>query len=200
MRDPAVGLEDVQVAVVVEVRQRDAEAGVLAAGGAQAEGRGGVLEPRALVEEQRIGLAFQVHHQHVRIRIVVDVRRGNAHAGLRFAVLVHAAAPGQGRFYEAQAALVQPQLIDRHVVGDEHVRVAVAVEIRADDAEAVAELQLQPGGGAHVREGAVAVVAEQCIRRRGLVVLRRAVGAHAGHEALELRLLAPFDVVGDVEV
>ena len=96
--------------------------------------------------------------------------------------------------------MVQPQLVHCHVVGDEDVGVAVAVEVRADHAEAVAESELQSSLAAHVRERAVAVVAEQHVGRRRLVVLRRAVGAHAGHVALEFGFFAPLDVVGEEDV
>ena len=144
--------------------------------------------------------AAQVHDQEVGVAVGIDVARRHAHAGLGDAVLVHRAAAERGFLQETKVPRVHPQLVDRHVVGDEQVDAPVAVEVRGRGAKAVAEGEAKTGRGGHVGEGAVAVVAEQLVRCRGVVVLRRTVGDHAILIALHLHRHAPANVVDDEQV
>ena len=93
----------------------------------------------------------------------------DAHAGLRLAVQIDRAAPRQRKILEPPAAVVEPQLIRRAVVGDEDVDPAVAVEVAGDDAKAVADGRAYSRPIGDVGERAVAVVVVQR-RRRGQVV------------------------------
>ena len=97
------------------------------------------LKKRALVPEERVRLAVEVHDQQIEIAVVVDVDGVDAHARLRDAVLVERAAHRERRLAKAAAALIQPQVIRRAVVRHEDVDPAVAIEVAGDDAEAVAD-------------------------------------------------------------
>ena len=142
--DAAVGLIQIEPAVVVEVDPRRAEARERPAHGSQAGGRGRVAEELAVVAKERVRFAVEVHDQQIFIAVVVDVLGVDAHARLGRAVLVDRRAHHQRLVLEAALAAIDPQLIRHRVVGDEHVGPAVAVDIRDDDAEPVAERRVQP--------------------------------------------------------
>jgi hypothetical protein len=111
-----------------------------------------------LIPEERIRLAVEVHHQEIEVAIVVHIDRVDTHARFRGSVLVEGAPHRQGRLAEAAAALVQPEVIGRTVVGHEDIDAAVSVEVAGDDTEAVANRGLHSGTHGYVGKRAVAIV------------------------------------------
>ena len=94
----------------------------------------------------------------VEIAVVIHVDGVDAHARFAMPVLVERAPHGERRLAKAAAALIEPEMVRRAVVGHQDIDAAVAVEVGRDDAEAVADGGRQPGPRGHVGEGAVAVV------------------------------------------
>ena len=116
-------------------------------------------------------------------------------------MLVHRAAPQQAAIGEPHVAVVEPKLVQHGVVGDEHVGVAVAVEVRAHRAQAVAERDVHAGRVGRIRERAVAVVAVQAIHRRRLIDVRPAIGGmQRGGGAILFDGRRPVDVVDDEQI
>ncbi|MCY3761359.1 MAG: hypothetical protein OXH50_08915, partial [Gemmatimonadetes bacterium] len=142
---------------------------------------------------------MHVADREVGVAVVVDVPDGDSHAGLRLAVGVDGAAGHHAALLEALPA-VEPQPVHGLVVGDEDVLQAVAVEVGAGDAEAVAGHRLETGRGADVGEGAAVVAVEPVGSRRrvalGAAELRQAEGV----DAVDLRVGAPAQVVDQHEV
>ena len=193
--DAAIGLIEIEPAVIVEVHQGHAEAREAPAHHAQAHHAGGIDEERAVVAEIGIGLGVEVHDQQVVVAVVVDVGGVHAHTRLRRAVLIDGHTAGQRRLHEAPIAPIDPQMIRRAVVGDEHVGTPVAVDVIGQHAQAVAACGRDAGFGALISERAVAGVAEEQIRGGRVVVLRRAEIDDAGQaETLALARRLPREI------
>ena len=110
-----------------------------------------------------------------------------------------ATAGEEGGVLEASVAVVDPQQVVGHVVGDVDVEVAVVVEVLGNHAERGPGL-VDARGMADFREAAGALVAEQAIPGR-LVDLGRTVTRLAFVATAWLVVgQAEIDVVGDVEV
>ena len=178
----AVGHEQVQLAVGVEVGQHHAPAQHGPAGGGQPRRRGGVAElQRAQAAVQRVGLVREVGHGEVEAAVAVHVAEVDAHAGLGPAAHVGGRA-GQGRdvLEGAVAAVVQQRVVHR-VVGHVEVRPAVVVEVGEEQAQAVARRHdVEARGGGDVGKAAAPVAAQQHV---GLG--RQALGAAHDVVALE---------------
>ncbi len=135
--DVAVGDEDVEPAIVVEVDEADAPAEIA---GVEAEaGEVGVVFKGAVaeVEVEGVGVAGEVGLDDVEQAVAVEVADGDAHAGLRLAVGRVGDAGFDGQVFEGAVLLVLIEGGGGGVVGDVDVGPAVVVEIGDDDGEAV---------------------------------------------------------------
>ena len=172
-RMPAVGVEEVGMAVVVEVRQAGAPA---PAALAHAAGVGRVLEragpvdvPVETVPRGAVPGALErgedAGHEPVDIPVVVVVAGGGAHA-----VLV-----GQDRLAgldEGQAAVVAQDLARAEVAGQQQVGVAVRVDVGERRRERVVQRRSRPAGPvdarreepAHIPIAPLALVAPEVAR------------------------------------
>ena len=197
----AVGLVDVEAAVVVEIEQRRAEPRKRPADRPQAGGRRIVAEKRLLVAVEGVGLAIEVHDQQVKFSVAVDVGQVDAHSRFRLAVQVDGAAHRQRRVFESTAALVDPHLVGGAVVGDEHVNPSISVHVAGDDAQPVADRGAQTCAIGHVGEGSVAVVPEERRRGRQIVRSRTAVVGHPGQTvALDLGGRLPVQIMDHEQI
>ena len=95
MVDAAIGLVHVEIAVVVEVRQRHAEAREAPARYTESDAARRIDKVGTRVAVERIRLPFQVDDQDIGGAVVIEVRGRHAHAGLGETVLVHGATPQQ---------------------------------------------------------------------------------------------------------
>ena len=163
--DVAVDDRQIQVAVVVEVEERDAEADERQRGRPEAALHRGVGEDAAaVVAEQAVRLELVVGHDEIEPSVAVVVGELGAHAGARLAVARHRDARREADLGEAAAALVVEEEVRHRVVGHEHVGQPVVVVVADGHAEAVADVRGDAGGGADVGEDALAVVAVEHAR------------------------------------
>ena len=153
-----VGDVEVAPAVVVKINQPDAP-GHVGQTVAQA-GAGRLVHEQAVeVAVESVRVAGEVGDHQIEPAVVVVVGPISAHAGLRVAVLVVGDARLDGDLGEA-AAVVAEQEVRHRIVGDEQVRVAVAVIVGGADAQPERRRRRAEAGfeGA-LGEGAVAAVA-----------------------------------------
>ena len=158
--------EEIEVSIVVEVVQTDAEVRESAAGGRQADAGRVIKEVRTLVAVERIRLAGHVDHEQVEITVAIHVLGAHAHAGLGEAVIVECCSVQLRRVDERPVALVCPHLVLGPVIGDEDVHEPVIVEVTRDNTQPVAKDRVDPGGLADVGEDAITIVTKEAIRRR----------------------------------
>ena len=197
--DRAVGNDGIKASVVVEVRQDVPEPGEGHAGHAQPTGVRGVFEnARCVGSVQRVGLAAQVRDKEVSETVAVHVAQCDAHAGFGAAVAVEGAAGQHGGLPERAVAVVDPEEVPRHVVGDVHVLPAVAVQVCTQDTQAGPGHVCDAAVRRHVAEPAVTQVAIEFVRGRRHP-LRSAVIRATG-EVVAVGRTGVEDVVGDVEV
>ena len=199
--DGTVHGEDVQPAVVVVVEPGGAEAGVREARSGDAGGDAAILEPAlAVVHIQRVGFLAQMGHEQIDVAVAVEVRRVDAHAGLRRAVPVDGHAGEQGIVHETPVALVEPELVGQAVVGHVDVDAPVAVEVGGRHAQRAAPGAGDTRGLADVFETSVAQIAKQAVFLAG-AAQRSAVIAHTGGQAtLALVVEVVLQVVAHVQV
>ena len=203
--DVAVGEEDVEPAVVVEV------------GKARTPSEPARVEPETRLEGlvfttplpgigvERRGVAGEVGLHDVQPPVAIEVADADAHAGLRLAVLAVRAAGSDADVFERAVVAVAVQRARVGVVGHVDVGPAVVVEVQRDDAEPVRPAGLgDPGAVRHVDERAVALVAIQQVLaarqswrsardRDALVPAQARVRRRRGREV-------EIDVVGDKQV
>ena len=192
----AVAHVQVEVPVVLEVREAAAEAGVPEGRGREARGRSAIDEPVAAPAEQHVPLPAQVRDEQVEVAVLLVVEGLHAHSRLSLSAARERAAERERTITEAAVRALDPQLIRQHVVRDEEIGAAIAIEVRGRHAQAVAEGGAQPRGDADVLEASCTEVAIQRVARRSAVVVRVAVVATARAEmALEFPLRRPADVV-----
>ena len=83
-------------------------------------------------------LEVEVGDDEIEHAVAVVVARVDAHPGARLAVGADRDARGEPGFGELHPAAVVEQEVRHRVVRDEHIRLAVVVVVRDDDAHAVA--------------------------------------------------------------
>ena len=101
--------------------------------------------------------------EEIVVAVAVEVAGVDAHAASACAVGVDRAAREQRFVGEGAVAAVEPEEVGLHVVGDEEVGVAVAVEVAGDDAQRRPAAVGEPAARRDVLEGAVAAVAVEAI-------------------------------------
>ena len=128
--DAAVGDEQIQPAVAIEIQPAGAEAGLREAGRAEAGGSAPILEvSRAVVEVQHIHLVEPVRDEQILVAVVVEVARVNAHARFGLSGAAHGGAGEERRVLERAVVLVDPELVGLAVVGDVEIDPPVVVEV-----------------------------------------------------------------------
>src|SRR6266545_1734455 len=73
---------------------------------------------------------------------------------------------GEPNFFELPLAAIRKEEVLHGVVGHEQIHLPVAIDVRRDDAETLAEGATDVGTGTHFREGAVSVVVIEQARCR----------------------------------
>ena len=184
----AVGHHDVQVAVVVVIEHVRPPAGHQEAHFAQT-GRVGVDRKEPLAPEvaiELVRLVAQVGHEQVLPAVAIQIARVGPHAGLRLTVLA-AADPGlESDVGEPAVAVVPVQRVDRRVVGDVEILVAVRVVVEPDDAQSLAVRVPDAGGARHLLEFAVPLVVIQHVGQPAVGVGMTVRAPHCAHVAAEL--------------
>jgi hypothetical protein len=197
----AVGQIEIEAAVIVEVHESRTESREAAARHSQSHARGAIGEESILVFIVRVGLLPQIRHQNVAIAVHVVIGQRDSHSGLRRAVLIDRTSAQERFVDEAQIALIDPQLIEHGVVGDEQIRLAVGIEVRGHDSQSVAQIRGQPGGLGSVGERAVSVVAVERVPGRRFVVRGQTIVRLAEPiRTIELVRHRPIHVVRNEEI
>ena len=161
-----VGLDQVELAVVVGVQRGQAEAQELPGRRGQACGGRPVAEqPAAVVVVERGRLIEEVGDGQVETTVAVEIAAGNTHPGQVSALRVGRQPRLRRLIGEPKAAQVAEEVIRRQIVGHEHVDLAVVVEVGGDDAQAATVEIHDSGLRGHVDEPA-AVVAKNVVRQR----------------------------------
>jgi hypothetical protein len=203
--DVAVGRDEVQPAVGIQVGEADAEPQEIAARRGESDDRGvvGELAGAEVVIEGR-GLPEEVGDRQVGPAIAVQVAGGDPHAREIASVGVGVGVGGQARelplLAKAHTSRIAEEPIGRRVVGDEQVDRPVFVQVDGDDPQSAPVLVHDARFGGHVDEPA-GVVAEQVVGRR-LQAARLAIGIPrpVGVPA-DLRVRGiPAEIVADVEI
>ena len=133
----AVGDEQVEPAVIIDVEGDGAEAGLRAARGGEIRRQGAVGEQAAAeVPAQGVRLVDEVGVEQVDAAVAVEVLGDDAHAGRGLARPVVGDARRGADLLESQAPEVAEQEVRRPVVGHEEVEPAVAVEVGDGQAQA----------------------------------------------------------------
>ena len=177
--DVAVGLEQVEPAVAVEVGRRDPEAEDASGRPGDAQRcRGVAVCARAerLVGDRRA--VEEVGDDQVRAAVAVEVAERDPHARERVAPAVERDPGGQPDLLELHPVPVLEEPACAAVVGDEDIESRVAHQVGDQDSQPSPLGQGDPGRPRDVGEAAVAVVAVEPVRLR-LEVLRGAVVAAA---------------------
>ena len=129
--DVPVGDRDIEMRVVVVVEERDAEADVRTRGGPDAAAHGGIREHFAIdVEKQAVHLGFVIGHDQTETPGAGEVAESRPHAGLGFSIGGDRHAGGATDVGERAVPVVAEEEIGHRVVGHEHVRPAVVVDVR----------------------------------------------------------------------
>ncbi len=171
-RHVAVGDDDVDVRVEIEVGPRDAPARSREQVRAEDEPLVGEGRRRKLGvprPEHAVALPPEVRHEEIRADVPVVVAAGDAHArtGVGHArlgrdFLEAEAEPRRIGLLAAGPGDVLVEAVRLGVVREVDVQVVVEVDVGEHDAEAVGELHdLEPGFGADLTEASVALVQEQ---------------------------------------
>ncbi len=190
--DVAVRHERVEVSVVLDVEQVQAELHVRQRRWPEAGRHGEILEDaRSEVAVVLVGLPLEVGHDDVGKSVSVDVAGVDPHASLGIAFDPEARPRSDGDVLELPAAEVVEQVVHDLVVGDVEVGLAVEVEVDEENAEALADGLAEARLARDVGERSVAVVAIQRAQR-AVIHDRRAVVALARLTiAAEERLVLP---------
>ena len=145
--------------------------------------------PEAAIEA--VHLEIEIGDDEVELPVAVVVAGIGAHAGARPSVGRHRHAGAQRDLRRSATPSGAVEQEVRHaVVGDEHLRPPVIVEVGDDDAEAVAAMRADAGLRADVGEDALAVVAVDDVRQR-LEVERMTVEARSAAGRCRRRGCAP---------
>ena len=163
--DAAVGGEEVQPSIVVEVHKARSEPCELPAERGQGLPGRFVAEQPALVAEEEVRLGLEVHDQQVGVSIAVHVGVSDTHSRLHLAGVVGGAAALKRLVVEATVVSADPEEVHGGVVGDEDVEPTVAREVADRDAKPVAQRLVDAEFRRDVRESPVAVVAVESVRR-----------------------------------
>ena len=199
--DVAVGLEEVEVAVGVEIGQDDPEPEDSSGGRGEPEGAGGVGEGAvAEVPEADGRPAEEVGRYEVELAVGVDVADRHAHPGEGLPPAVEGDARGEADFLEFQVAAILEQPAGGAVIGDENVRSRVADEVSNDHAEPSAAGPVDPGSHRDVGECPVAVVPVEAVGLGGEVLGSAVVASAVGSRAEGGSGGVEVEIVGDVEV
>src|SRR2546421_12148170 len=136
-------------------------------GHSQARLAGAILKQAfSQIREERIGLVHQVSDKDVFSSVRVKVSGINTHASLSFAVPVDGS-PGQKRFVLKGAVLsVNPELVGIAIVSDVNIHPAVAIKIRGNHTQAVAELFVDTSVNRYIFKCPVAFIMKQPVARR----------------------------------
>src|SRR5262249_47592383 len=149
-----------EAAGVGDVEEIEPEPGERERGRAESGRSREVLEDAAAdVAVVAVRLRLEVRDDEVRETVAVEVTGVDAHTPEGPPEDAEARAREERDVLEPHPAEVVEDEVHRGVVRDVDVRPSVAVEIRDDHAEPLAERAGDPGGLRHVRERAVAVVA-----------------------------------------
>ena len=187
----AVGQEQIDQAVVVVIEELQAPAAQQPGGLRHAVRRRDVGEELvAVVLVEREHLLIDVGDEQILLPVAVDVGSVDAHPRSGLTVGAESNLRGQRNLLPLALATVREQEVLDGVVGDEQIHQTVVVDVGGDYAKRLAQRPSDVGAGAHVGEGAIAVVPVQHARRR-LEDARDAV------EALTELVVAAEDVAGE---
>ena len=166
--DVAVGEEDVEPAVVVEVDEPGAPAEPSRVEAEAAGERPVLAEAVTEVGVQRRRVAGEVRLDDVEGAVAIVVADADAHAGLRLAVLAVGAAGADADVRERAVVVVAIERARVRIVRHVDVGPAIVVEVERADAEAVGAAGLEDAGALRdVLEGAVALVAVEHVGAAG---------------------------------
>ena len=131
-----MGDHQVQVSIVLEVEEPAAPAGHgeglcadAGAGGAVPVGEAGA---RFCGGVEGVGLVGEMGDEEIQAAVLIGIAERDAHPGLCFPGAVERQAARQGLIGEAPIALIDPELVGLHVVGDVDVNPAIPGQIEAD--------------------------------------------------------------------
>ena len=206
----AVGDEEILPAVQIGVDESGPPADVLLPDGRDARGRR--AEPEgggtrlALVAVQAVQLVLVVRYPQARLAGPVRVAGVHPHAAVGRATVVRGGPADHAHIDEAdlpRRRLVHVQELVHGVVGDVHVRLAVAVHVHDEDAQPLAPIVpawIESGLLAHVDESPLPGVAKELVGQAVELARRADVGGLAVVLARRVLLPRPIDVLADVQV
>src|SRR5208282_757777 len=168
MDQAAVEDHDVEPAIIVEVVNSGAPAGVL---------RGRLRDSGTwpdIFESVCSGVAHQavvlrVGHPEIHAPVAIDICKYRTHGGRVLAVLSVGDALLGSDFFKRAVVLVVEEEVLGLIVGDIDVGITIAVIIRCRDAHGAAFVGANSGLVGHVGEGSVAVVVIKAVRLGGVI-------------------------------
>ena len=161
----AVGRKVVEPPVVVEIHKAQPEPGVSKTLTGEPCLRSHISKVCALVDVERIGFALQIAHDQIGRAVVVEIGDAHTHAGLGKTGVVAVTGHVEAGLFERAVTAVLPETIGHGVVGNEHVSIAIAVEVGRHHAEPVALHRRNPTGLSGISEVTAAIIEVEEIGR-----------------------------------
>ena len=162
IEDVALGDEDIAIAIVVEIFERDAPPGVTRGECGQASRVTRIAKlPGAFIAIEGVFLKRQIGDQDIGTPIVVIVCEGDTHAGKRLAIVGERDTRLHRHLLELRSLLVVKEKLFHTVVRDEDVGKAIAVVVVEGHAEGFAFGRGDAGGATYIGESAMALIVEE---------------------------------------
>ena len=198
----SVDSEEIQVAVVVEIEEPDAETHQIP--GRQfdfVEGRD-LLEERIVIQVEGKILNVQIGDRNVGQAVSIEVGHIGSHAGLGRPVLIESHTHIEADLFERTVPEILEQVVPLRIVRDVDVDPSIPVEVPGDHSEALSGISGDSRLFADIGECASSVIPVEQVREP-VVNLGRAIGSNALLEPRSADSIVAevvVEVPGDIEI